>query len=292
VFVYLNGELVPEAEAAVSVYDSGLNFADGVFEGIRVYAGRVFRLERHLERLFASARAFEIEIGMSADELAREILRWLRANGVRDGYHFRPIVTRGDRIPPRLDPRFCTGGPRVLFVGGPAASASLGGVRAVLSGVRRTAPDALDPRVKSLSYGNHLLARLDALRRGADDALMLDDRGHLCEATAANVFVVRDGRLATPTTRACLSGITRQAVLELAGELGLATEEVDLAPEAVSGSDEIFLTGTGAEVTPVVALDGRPVGDGAAGPLTRRLAAAYGALVRSEGVPIDASAAE
>lgn len=288
---YVNGSLVEQEQAAVPVLDSGFNFADGVFEGIRVYAGRVFRLGLHLERLYASARAFEIEIGLEPEELAGEILRWLRANGVEDGFHFRPIVTRGDRFPPRLDPRFATGRANLVFVGGPISPAATAGLRVAIGTLRQSSPDAVDPHVKSLNYGNSILGRLEAYRRGVDDLLMLDDRGHLAEATAANLFLVRDGALLTPTTYACLDGVTRRAVIALAGERGLHVEEAALEPAVIASTDEVFLTGTGSELVPVVAVDGRPVGAGAAGPVTTVLRTAYGELVRSEGVPIGPGAA-
>jgi branched-chain amino acid aminotransferase len=284
--VYIDGEIVLPDEARISVFDSGLNFADGVFEGIRVYAGRVFRLDRHLKRLFHSARAFEIDIGMTSQVLEGEILRWLRHNDLRDDFHFRPIVTRGDRSPPRLDPRFCRGRSRIIFVGGPIGPAPMTGQKLVFSSYRRVAPDALDSRIKSLNYGNNLMARLEAIRRGADDAVMLDPQGFVAEASAANLFIVRDGRLVTPWPKACLEGITRGAALELATTAGIQTQERDITPTEVLNADEVFLTGTGSEIVPVVAVEGQEIGDGRAGPVTRDLAERYSQLVRSEGAPI------
>jgi branched-chain amino acid aminotransferase len=284
--IYIDGEIMPRAEAKISVFDSGFNFADGVFEGIRVYNGRVFRLEQHIRRLFDSARAFQIDIGMPPAKLQAEILHWLRHNNVKDDFHFRPIVTRGDRFPPRLDPRFCKGGARVIFVGGPIAPASLAGQKLVFSSHRRIAPDALDNRIKSLNYGNNLMARLEAIRRGADDAIMLDASGFIAEASAANLFIVRDGKLATPWPKACLDGITRATVLQLAAESKLAAVERDLTPTEALNADEVFLTGTGSEIVPVVSVEGQAIGDGAIGPVTRALAARYAALVRAEGTPI------
>jgi branched-chain amino acid aminotransferase len=284
--VYVNGDLVPEAEATISVFDSGLNFADGVFEGIRVYGGRVFRLGEHLERLYASARAFDLDVGMTPGELEQEILRWLAANGVEDDFHFRPIVTRGQRFPPRLDPRFCSGGPNIIFVGGPVTASSETGIRVVFSSVRRIAPDALDPRIKSLNYGNNLLARLDAHRRGVDDAVMLDAGGFLAECSASNLFLVARGKLLTPWPKACLTGITRATVLELAAEYGIPAEERDLTPTDLLAADEAFATGTGAEITPIVQVEGHSIGAGSLGPITRRLWEGYHAAVYSSGVAI------
>jgi branched-chain amino acid aminotransferase len=285
--VYINGRLVPREEAVVSVFDSGLNFADGVFEGVRVYGGRVFHLDAHIKRLFESANAFEIEIPMSAAELTEAILGWLRANHVRDDFHLRPIVTRGDRFPPRLDPDFCRGGPNVIFVGGPISSANMKGIRAAISSVRQISSDAIDPRIKSLNYGNNLLARLEARRRGVDDALMLDAQGFLAEASAANLFLVKDGELLTPWPKACLAGITRRTVMDLARSRGLPVVERDLTVTEALNADEVFLTGTGTELTPVAEVDGRRIGAGAAGPVTRDLYEAYQSLVQSAGTAIE-----
>lgn len=284
---YVNGELMPEEQATVSVFDAGLNFADGVFEGIRVYGGNVFRLDEHLDRLYASAATFELNIGMEKDEFAAEILRWLTANDVRDDFHFRPIVTRGKRFPPRMDPRFSKDDSTVIIVGGPVSPAGAG-MRVVVSPVERPAPAALPAHVKSLSYGPALLARLDAIRKGVDEAIMLDELGLVAEASVANVFAVTDGALLTPQPRSCLDGITRRAVMALGRDAGMAVVEVGLTPEALASADEVFLTGTSAEVTPVLELDGRALGDGA-GPVTGKLRAAYAELTRSEGTPIPAS---
>lgn len=283
---YVNGEHVPAAEARISVFDSGLNFADGVFEGIRVYNGRVHRLEEHVQRLYESARAFSIDIGLAPDELSAEILAWLRANDVRDGFHFRPIVTRGDRVPPRLDPRNASSRARIIIVGGSIKPASQEGLRVVISSYRRVAADALDPRIKSLNYGNNLLGRLEAMRRGADDAVMLDAAGFLAEATAANLFLYRRGRLLTPFPKACLEGITRAAVIEIARREGIPYEERDLSTTELLTADEVFLCGTGAELAPVVEVEGSPVGSGKSGPLAEQLLSIYQELVRSEGTPI------
>jgi len=284
---YVNGELMPEEQATVSVFDAGLNFADGVFEGVRVYGGKVFRLDEHLDRLYASAATFELNIGMEKDEFASEILRWLTANGVKDDFHFRPIVTRGKRFPPRMDPRFSKDASTVIIVGGPVSPAGAG-MRVVVSPVERPAPAALPAHVKSLSYGPALLARLDAIRKGVDEAIMLDELGLVAEASVANVFAVTDGALLTPQPRACLDGITRRAVMALGRDAGMTVVEVGLTPEALASADEVFLTGTSAEVTPVLELDGRGLGDGA-GPVTGKLRAAYAELPRSEGTPIPAS---
>jgi branched-chain amino acid aminotransferase len=284
--VYVNGALVPGREAVISVFDSGLNFADGVFEGIRVYDGRVLHLDHHVKRLFESANAFEISIGMTPASLTEAILGWLRANGVSDGFHFRPIVTRGNRFPPRLDPRFSAGGANIMFVGGPIAPANMKGQRLVISSVRQVNSDAIDARVKSLNYGNNLLARLEAIRRGVDDAFMLDSQGFLAEASAANAFLVKDGALLTPYTKSCLPGITRRTVIDLARRRKLTVVESDLTVSEIINADEVFLTGTGTELAPVIEVEGRTIGSGVAGEITTALYADYMALVSTDGVPL------
>lgn len=284
--VYVNGTLMPARDAVVSVWDSGLNFADGVFEGVRVYAGRVFKLHEHVKRLYESARAFQIDIGIAEPQFAETILDWLQANRIRDDFHFRPIVTRGNRFPPRMDPRFVDGGATILFVGGPIAAASLDGMRLAISSLRRTGADVLDPRIKSLNYGNNLLARLEARRRGADDAVMLDREGFVAEASGANIFIVRDGQLQTPWPKACLEGITRRTLMELAAADGVSVVERDLTATDIVNADEVFLAGTGTEVAPVTEVEGATIGAGRAGPVSRMLASRYAGLVRSAGTLI------
>ena len=286
--IYVNGEIVPSEEARISVFDSGLNFADGVFEGVRVYAGTVFRLDHHVRRLYESANAFEINIGMTPSELTGVILDWLRINGVRDNFHLRPIVTRGNRFPPRLDPKFCSAEPNVILLGGPISPADMRGQRVVVSSVRQINSDALDPKIKSLNYGNNLLARLEAVRRRVDDALMLDADGFLAEASAANLFIVKDGTVTTPWSKACLEGITRRTVMELAEAQGHKVVERDITVTEVLNADEVFLTGTGTELTPVIEADGRRIGDGSAGRVTQTLYSAYVELAHSEGTRIPA----
>ena len=287
--VYVNGEMLPSEEAKISVFDSGLNFADGVFEGIRVYGGRVFRLEQHIKRLFESANSFEINIGMTPSNFTTIVIDWLRANQIKDDFHLRPIVTRGNRLPPRLDPRFCSGGPNIILLGGPIKAADQRGQRVIVSSVRQTSSDALDPRIKSLNYGNNLLARLEAVRRGVDDAVMLDSSGFVAEASAANLFMVKDGQVVTPWAKACLDGITRRAVMELASAQGRVVVERDISATELLNADEVFLCGTGTEVLPIVEVDGRQIGAGTSGPATSALYDAYSELVRSEGALIGAA---
>lgn len=281
---------MPADEATVSVFDSGLIFGDGVFESIRVYGGRVFRLHEHVRRLYRSADALSLDVGMSEASFTAAILDWLRANNARDDFHFRPIVTRGKRFPPRLDPRNLSGGATILLLGGPVHASDMKGIRAAVSLVRRTSRDAVDPTIKHLSYVNNVLAHMDGVRRGADQALLLDRDGHLTGASTANLFVVRDGRLCTPRTTGCIEGITRATVMALAADIGIAVEVRDVVPDELGHASEVFLTGTSSELTPVVEVDGAAIGSGGAGALTLELARRYRALVRADGVPIDAGA--
>lgn len=284
--IYINGELVPESQATISVFDSGFNFGDGVFEGMRVYDGKVFALDEHLQRLYDSAKAIMIEIPLSQDEMRGEILRWLRANQVRDNFHFRPIVTRGIRKPPRTHPKFVQGNPTIVFVGGEIEPSETSGLRLITATTRRIPPEAQDSKIKSGSFLNNILAKLEAIRQGADDALMYDTLGFLTEASAANVFLVRRGELLTPFPKSCLEGITRRAVMRLATEAGYTVRERDITPVDVYAADEIFLSGTAAEVTPVIEVDGRRIGTGRPGPVAREIAERFAALVRAEGDPI------
>lgn len=284
--VYVNGEHLPASHAKVSVFDSGLNFADGVFEGVRVYNGRVYRLGEHVRRLFESARAFSIEVGLSPEELINDILDWLRANDVRDDFHFRPIVTRGDRFPPRLDPRFARSRARVILIGGPIVSEPTRCLTAVVSSYRRVSADALDPKIKSLNYGNNLLGRLEAQRRGVDEVVMLDGSGFLAEASAANLFLLRRGSLVTPYPKACLEGITRATVMELAAEADIECHERDLTVTDLLNADEAFICGTGVEIAPLVLVEGTTIGSGTAGKVTELLIARYAERVRSQGTPL------
>ncbi len=284
--IYINGKYVPASQATISVFDSGFNFGDSVFEGIRVYDGRVQALDEHLDRLYDSANAVAIQVPLYKAEMRTAILEWLRANNIRDNFHFRPIVTRGERHPPRVDPRFCTTPPNVVFVGGPISATSLKGLRMITASVRRIPPEALDSKIKSGNYLNNVLARLEAIRQGADDALMYDTHGLLAEASASNVFLVRHERLLTPFPKSCLEGITRSLVMQLGQEMELAVLERDITPAEVYLSQEVFLCGTGAEITPVIEVDGRKIGEGRAGPITVALSKQYNELVCRRGVPI------
>jgi branched-chain amino acid aminotransferase len=287
--VWIDGQIVDGREARVPVTDHGFLYGDGVFEGIRVYARRVFRLERHLARLAVSARAVGLEIPGGLDRAREIILATARAFGADDAY-VRFIVSRGEGAL-GVDPTSCPE-PRSVCIVDQAriypAEKLERGLELVTSSWRRPPPDVLDPRVKSLNYLNNALAKLEARRRGADEALLLNAAGAVAEASVANVFALRDGVLATPpATDGALEGVTRGAVLELAAGEGLATAERTLGRIDLFGAEEVFLTGTGARIVPVRSLDGELIGKGEPGPVTRRLTAAFVALATSTGTPID-----
>jgi branched-chain amino acid aminotransferase len=285
--VYINGELQPVDTASVSVFDSGFNFGDGVFEGLRVYEGRVLFLTEHIRRLYESAAAIFLNIPMTQQEMCDAILRWLGSNQITDDFHFRPIVTRGVRMPPRVDPRFASGTPNIVFLGAPIdPAATARGVRVVISRYRSSPPDVVDSKIKSLSFLGHVLSKLDAIQHGADDAIVLDQRGVVAEGSTSNMFVVRHGQLLTPWPTASLEGITRKRVIDIGSELGFPVNERDLTTTDLHAADEIFLSGTGAEITSVIEFEGQPVGQGLNAPITERIRERYLQTIADFGTPI------
>lgn len=281
--IYLNGELVPQEEAKISVYDHGLLYGDGVFEGIRSYGGKVFRMQEHVERLFDSAKAIWLDIGMSHEAMAEAIQSTVDANGITDGY-VRAIVTRGSGTL-GLDPRLCKT-PQVIVI---ADSISLypaeyyeQGLEIITSSVIRNHPAALSPRIKSLNYLNNILAKIEGIQAGCIEALMLNHKGEVAECTGDNLFLVKRGELFTPPLDAgILDGVTRNAVLELAHDAEITTHESALTKHDVYIADECFLTGTAAEVIPVVKVDSREIGNGNPGPVTQNLFDRFHKLTRS-----------
>lgn len=273
-WVWINGELRPAAEAAVSVFDRGLLYGDGVFEGLRLLAAsKVFRLRDHLERLYDSARAIGLRVGYSAEELKGAVAGVVRRSGLAEG-HLRVVVTRGP-APPGLDPRAARRS-TVIVMGYPFGERLrpphlAGGLRARLASVRRWSPQALDPKIKCLNYLNEILAQLEAAASGFDTAIMLGEDGYLAEASAANIFLVKRNRIYTPYPNYCLAGITRAAVMELAGELGFEVREANLTVAELFNADEVFLTSTAIDIAPVTEVDGRPIGTGEPGPVTKEL---------------------
>ena len=281
--VYINGRLYDKQDAKISVYDHGFLYGDGVFEGIRSYGGKVFRLAEHLDRLWDSAKAIWLEIPLSKQEMARAIEDTLAENGIKDGY-IRVVVTRGCGTL-GLDPNECSD-PQVIII---TDHISLypdelyqKGLEIVTVSTIRNHPAALNPRVKSLNYLNNILAKIEGLQAGCVEALMLNHKGEVAECTGDNLFLVRDGRITTPPNEAgILEGITRQAVINLARDLGVDVREAPLTKHDVYIADECFLTGTAAEVVPVVKVDSRTIGDGTPGQITRQLMAQFKKLTRS-----------
>ncbi len=286
--IYLDGELVERDRARISVYDHGLLYGDGVFEGIRAYNGRVFRLDEHIERLQRSARAIMLDIPLSHDELVEATVETCRANDVRDGY-IRLVVTRGVGDL-GLDPRKCPT-PSVFII---AANIQLypeelydKGLSLITCSTRRNSPASLDPGIKSLNYLNNILAKIECTNAGVAEGIMLTNSGMVSECTGDNIFMTVGDELITPPVEAgILDGITRAAVIELAQDEGITVAEKIFPVTEIYTADECFLTGTAAELIPVVQVDARVIGDGKPGAMTRRLLKRFRELTRSEGTPI------
>jgi branched-chain amino acid aminotransferase len=286
--IYLDGQFVDEADAKVSVFDHGLLYGDGVFEGIRLYDGNIFRLEEHLERLEYSAKAILLKLPLTRAEFREATAETCRRNGLKDAY-IRLVVTRGPGdlgLAPWLCPK-----PTVFIIASRIALYPQeyydNGLAIVTVPSRRIGPAALPPSIKSLNYLNNILAKIEARQFGALEAIMLNDQGYVAECTADNVFIAHKGELMTPgTANGALKGITRGAVFDIAAELGLPVRDANLTRYDIWCADECFLTGTGAEVIPVVKLDGREIGDGKPGPVTRRISEAFRRRVRVDGTPI------
>lgn len=281
--VYINGTFFDKEDARISVFDHGLLYGDGVFEGLRSYSGKVFRLHEHLERLFESARAIHLQIPMAIDSLADAVNEALKVNGIDDGY-VRLVVTRGVGTL-GLDPAQ-TSDPQVIII---ADRITLypeefytNGLKIVTVSTVRNHPAALSPRIKSLNYLNNILAKIEGKQAGCIEALMLNHKGEVAECTGDNIFLVRRGILLTPPRDAgILDGITRQAVCELAVESGLEVQEIPLTRHDVFIADECFLTGTAAEVIPVIEVDSRMIGDGRPGAITQDLIKQFHQLARA-----------
>lgn len=287
--IWLDGELVDESAARISVFDHGLLYGDGVFEGIRIYNRRIFRLEEHVRRLFDSARAILLQMPWTPEEVTRYCIETVRANGLDDGY-IRLVVTRGAGglgINPHLCER-----PSMFIIAAtiqlyPAAQLEEG-LKIITCATRRPPPASLMPQVKSLNYLNNVMAKIEAIQAGALEAVMLNEQGYVAECTGDNLFILRDGRILTPEVAdGGLDGITRKVILELAAREGIPVEERKLTRWDLYTADECFLTGTAAEVVPVAMLDSRPIGAGRPGPVTLRLIDAFRELARSTGTPID-----
>ncbi len=282
--VSVAGKLTHRDRAAVSPFDSAVQGGDAVWEGLRLYGGKIFRLDAHLARLRASARALAFEQIPSDDEITHEIRRTLAANGMRDGVHVRLTLSRGVKITSGMDPRLNRSGPTLIVLAEykePVYDAA--GITLITASIRRPAPDCLDPKIHHANLLPSILAKIEANAAGADDAVMLDHRGFIAVTNAANIFMVTGGTLATPTTVSCPEGVTRGAVLDLAASAGIACQAGDYTLPELYTAGEAFVTGTMGGLAPVVRVDGRVIGDGAPGPVTRRLVTLFAELTATTG---------
>lgn len=286
--IYIDGQFLPEADAKVSVFDHGLLYGDGIFEGIRFYNGRVFKFDEHLARLWDSARAICLNIPLTVAEMEEATLETIRRNNLRDGY-IRLVVTRG-KGNLGLSPDRCPKASVIIIASTiqlyPAEKYATG-MEMVTCGTRRCSPAALSPAVKSLNYLNNIMAKIEANHAGADEGLMLNEEGYVAECTGDNIFVVKNGEITTPPIYAgALRGITRQVVFDVCAEIGVPIKEANLTRYDVYTADECFLTGTAAEVIAAIKLDTRIIGSGKPGPITEKIIARFRELTQSTGTPI------
>jgi branched-chain amino acid aminotransferase len=282
--VNVNGRLCHRDEAGVSPFDSAVQGGDAVWEGLRLYHGKIFRLTQHLDRLCSSAKALAFQVIPSQDAIRTEIRRTLEANGMHDGVHVRLTLTRGVKITSGMDPRLNQSGPTLIVLAEhkPPVYGD-DGIELITSSVRRFPPDCMDPKIHHNNLIQSILAKIEANHAGADDALMLDARGFVAETNATHVFGVARGRVFTPRTLACPEGVTRSVVLDLCAQHAIPFEIGDYSQAEFYRADEMFCTGTMGELVPVFAVDGRAIGDRSCGPVTKRLKELFRALVGTSG---------
>lgn len=286
--VNINGKLVHRDQAGVSPFDSSVQGGDAVWEGLRLYQGRIFKLKEHLARLRSSAMALAFEIIPTDEEITEEISRTLKANQMFDGVHIRLTLTRGVKITSGMDPRLNQAGPTLIVLAEhkPPVYDKQHGLKLITSSIRRFPPDCLDPKIHHNNLIQSILAKIEANNAGVDDALMLDQRGFIAETNATHVFVVYQNCVSTSRLVACPEGITRQTVLDLCQTHGIKHEERDITQAEVYRADEVFCTGTMGELAPVSVVDGRWIARGEIGPITRRLSELYAELTRSSGAEV------
>jgi branched-chain amino acid aminotransferase len=289
--IYLNGEFVPKSKAAISVFDHGLLYGDGVFEGIRAYNGYVFKLNEHLERLYASAHSLMIKIPLSKEEIRRAVIDTLKKNKMKDAY-IRLVVTRGAGDL-GVDPRKCSK-PTVFIIAGSISvipkEVAERGIRTIMTWIRRDPVDGTSHEMKSLNYLNSILAKIEANNVGADEAIILSTQGYLCEGTTENVFIVKGGEIWTPPAyTGALPGITQSVVFEIVKRIGLRIMERLITAHELFNADEVFFSGTGAEIVPVTEVNGRAIGTGKPGAITARIRKEFQKFTSdpANGVPID-----
>jgi len=282
--VNVNGKLVHRDQAGISPFDSAVQGGDAVWEGLRLYSGRVFKLDQHLERLRSSALALAFESIPEASSIVSEIRRTLEANGMFDGVHLRLTLTRGVKVTSGMDPRLNQSGPTLIVLAEHKSPVyETGGLSLVTSSVRRFPPDCLDPKIHHCNLIQSILAKIEANVAAADDAVMLDGRGFVAETNATHLFLVSSGEVATPRLVACPEGITRETVLELCRRDGIPAREDDLSLTEFYRADEVFCSGTMGELASITRIDGREIGDGRPGAMTRRLSSLYRDLTAASG---------
>ena len=287
IIVNVGGRLTHRDEAAVNPFDSAVQGGDAVWEGLRVHGGRIFRLTEHLARLRRSAQALAFELVPTDAEITEQIKRTLAANGMTDGVHIRLTLTRGVKITSGMDPRLNQSGPTLIVLAEYKAPVyATTGISLITASMRRPAPDVLDPKIHHNNLLPSILAKIEANAAGADDAVMLDHRGFVAETNATNLFLVSAGRLGTPTAAACPEGITRAAVLDIALDADLPYDIADFSLSQFYAADEVFVTGTMGGLVPVIAIDGRTIGEGTAGPVTRQLMDLFADMVARSGTEV------
>ncbi len=287
--INMNGKMVPQEEAKISVFDHGLLYGDGVFEGIRIYGGNIFKLKEHIDRLYDSAKAIMLEIPASKENMIKETVKAVKANGLKSGY-IRLVVTRGAGDL-GLDPNKCKdGGVYFIIADGIALYPPeyyKDGLSITTVAARRNVAEALDPKIKSLNYLNNIMAKIEAGNHGSMEAIMINQQGYVAEATGDNVFIFRKGELKTPDLASgCLDGITRSTVIDIARSMKIKVKECMMTRYDLYTSDECFLTGTGAEIIAVVKIDSRVINGGKPGPITKKLNARYHALTKKIGIKV------
>ncbi len=285
--INVNGKLIHRDQPSISPFDSSVQGGDAVWEGLRLYDGRIFKLERHLERLIDSAKALAFRKIPTVEHLTQELRRTLEANSMQDGVHIRLTLTRGIKSTSGMDPRLNNSGPTLIVLAEhkPPVYGKTG-LGLATSSIRRFPPDCMDPKIHHANLIQSILAKVEANAAGADDALMLDARGFVAETNATHLFMVRHEKMATSRTVACPEGVTRQTVLDLAAAHGISHEVRDISLTEFYAADEVFCTGTMGELASVTSIDGRPIGNGKPGPMTQELTTLFMALTRSEGTRV------
>ena len=288
IVIYIDGQFLPKSQAKVSVFDHGFLYGDGIFEGIRAYNGRIFKCKVHIDRLYTGAKAIDLQIPLSKEEMTKAMLETCRRNNIREGY-IRLIVSRG-KGDLGLSPTKCPK-PSVVIIADTIAlypqELYEKGMKVITASTRRNNPASLDPQIKSLNYLNNILAKIEADRAGVPEAIMLNSVGLVCECTGDNIFIIKDEVLYTPPVYVgALDGITRGVAMEIAQDMGYKVVEKEFTLFNVYGADECFFTGTAAEVIGVTEVDGRVIGNGVAGKITRKLMEKFKEYVRNEGEPI------